>query len=50
VDDLHDRHLLQKLTDETRAIVETEQRYRPGAAGFEEAKLHFETVTQGPLA
>jgi hypothetical protein len=50
VDDLHDRHLLQKLRDETRAIVETEQRYRPGAEGFEEAKLHFETVTQGPLA
>jgi len=50
VDDLHDRHLLQKLTDETRAIVETEMRYRPGATGFEEAKLHFETVTQGSLA
>jgi hypothetical protein len=50
VDDSHDRHLLQKLMDETRAIVETERLYRPGAAGFEEAKLHFETVTQGPLA
>jgi hypothetical protein len=49
VDDLHDRHLLQKLTDETRAIVETEQRYRPGAAGFEEAKQRFESLTQGPL-
>jgi hypothetical protein len=51
VDDSHDRHLLQKLTDETRAIVETEQRYRPGAAGFEEAKQRFESVRQqGPLA
>jgi hypothetical protein len=48
VDDSHDRHLLQRLTDESRTIVETEMRYRPGAAGFEEAKLHFETVTQGP--
>jgi hypothetical protein len=46
VDDSHDRHLLQKLTDETRAIVETEQRYRPGAAGFEEAKQRFESVRQ----
>jgi hypothetical protein len=51
VDDSHDRHLLQKLTDETRAIVETEQRYRPGAQGFEEAKQRFESVRQqGPLA
>ena len=50
VDDLHDRHLLQKLRDETRAIVETEQRYRPGAEGFEEAKQRFESVRQqGPL-
>jgi hypothetical protein len=51
VDDSHDRHLLQKLMDETRAIVETEQRYRPGAEGFEEARQNFESVTQqGPLA
>lgn len=50
VDDSHDRHLLQKLTDETRAIVETERRYRPGAEGFEEAKQRFESVRQqGPL-
>jgi hypothetical protein len=57
VDDSHDRHLLQKLTDETRAIVETERLYRPGAQGFEEAKQRFEsfmqgatfTVGQGPL-
>ena len=50
VDDSHDRHLLQKLTQETRAIVETEQRYRPGAEGFEEARQNFESVTQqGPL-
>jgi len=50
VDDSHDRHLLQKLTDETRAIVETERRYRPGAEGFEEAKQRFESVMQqGPL-
>ena len=50
VDDLHDRHLLQKLRDETRAILETEQRYRPGAEGFEEAKQRFESVRQqGPL-
>ena len=50
VDDSHDRHLLQKLTDETRAIVETERRYRPGAEGFEEAKQRFEAVRQqGPL-
>ena len=46
VDDSHDRHLLQRLTDETRAIVETEQRYRPGALGFEEAKQRFESVRQ----
>ena len=46
VDDSHDRHLLQKLTDETRAIVETERRYRPGAEGFEEAKQRFESVRQ----
>jgi hypothetical protein len=46
VDDSHDRHLLQKLTDETRAIVETEQRYRPGAEGFEEAKQRFESFMQ----
>ena len=46
VDDSHDRHLLQKLTEETRAIVETEQRYRPGALGFEEAKQRFESVRQ----
>jgi hypothetical protein len=46
VDDSHDRHLLQKLTDETRAIVETEQRYRPGAEGFEEARQRFESVRQ----
>jgi hypothetical protein len=46
VDDLHDRHLLQKLTDETRAIVETEHRYRPGAAGFEEARQQFESFMQ----
>ena len=46
VDDSHDRHLLQKLTDETRAIVETERRYRPGAEGFEEARQNFESVTQ----
>ena len=50
VNDLHDRHLLQKLMDETRAIVETEQRYRPGAEGFEEAKQRFESfMQQGPL-
>ena len=46
VDDSHDRHLLQKLTDETRAIVETEQRYRPGAEGFEEAKQRFESFME----
>lgn len=46
VDDLHDRHLLQRLTDESRAIVETEVRYRPGAEGFEEAKHNFESVRQ----
>jgi hypothetical protein len=46
VDDSHDRHLLQKLTDKTRAIVETEQRYRPGAQGFEEAKQQFESFMQ----
>ena len=46
VDDSHDRHLLQKLTDETRAIVETERRYRPGAEGFEEAKQRFESFIQ----
>jgi len=58
VDDLHDRHLLQKLMDETRTIVETEQRYRPGAEGFEEARQRFEafmetatfTMGQEPLA
>lgn len=47
VDDSHDRQLLQRLKDESRAIVETEQRYRPGASGFQEAKLHFERVTLG---
>jgi hypothetical protein len=47
VDDSHDRHLLQKLTDETRAIVETERLYRPGAQGFEEAKQRFESFMQG---
>jgi len=46
VDDSHDRHLLQKLTDETRAIVETEQRYRPGAEGFKEAKQRFEAFME----
>jgi hypothetical protein len=46
VDDSHDRHLLQKLRDETRAIVETEQRYRPGAVGFEEAKQRFESFME----
>jgi hypothetical protein len=46
VDDSHDRHLLQKLTEETRAIVETEQRYRPGAVGFEEAKQRFESFME----
>ena len=46
VDDSHDRHLLQKLTDETRAIVETERRYRPGAEGFEEAKQRFESFME----
>jgi hypothetical protein len=46
VDDLHDRHLLQKLTDESRAIVETEQRYRPGAEGFEEARQRFESFME----
>jgi hypothetical protein len=46
VDDSHDRHLLQKLTDESRAIVETEIRYRPGAEGFEEAKQQFESFMQ----
>jgi len=46
VDDSHDRHLLQKLMDETRAIVETEQRYRPGAEGFEEARQRFESFMQ----
>jgi hypothetical protein len=46
VDDSHDRHLLQKLTDETRAIVETERLYRPGAQGFEEAKQRFESFMQ----
>jgi hypothetical protein len=46
VDDSHDRHLLQKLTDETRAIVETEQRYRPGAQGFEEARQRFEAFME----
>jgi hypothetical protein len=46
VNDLHDRHLLQKLTDETRAIVETELRYRPGAEGFEEAKQRFESFME----
>ena len=49
VDDSHDRHLLQKLRDESRLIVETERRYRPGAEGFEEAKQRFESLTQGPL-
>ena len=49
VDDSHDRHLLQKLTDESRLIVETERRYRPGAEGFKEAKQRFESLTQGPL-
>lgn len=50
VDDSHDRHLLQKRRDKSRAIVETERRYRPGAEGFEEAKQSFEFAKQqGPL-
>ena len=44
VDDLHDRHLLQRLTDESRAIVEMELQYRPGAPGFQEAKQSFESL------
>jgi hypothetical protein len=50
VDDFYDRPFLEKIMNESRTIIETEQRYRPDAPGFEEAKQNFEALRQGPLS
>lgn len=42
IDDSHDRHLLQQLTEESKEIVEAEERFRPNEVGFEEAKERFQ--------
>jgi hypothetical protein len=44
--DFHDRHLLQQIKEESRAIIKVEKDYRPSGPGFEEAQQHFqETIT-----
>jgi hypothetical protein len=40
--DIYDRPLLQRIKDESRAIIKTEQYYQPNGPGFEEAQKRFE--------
>jgi hypothetical protein len=45
--DIYDRPLLQRIKDESRAIIKAEQDYQPNGSGFEEAQKRFEETRTG---
>jgi hypothetical protein len=45
--DIYDRHLLQRMKDESRAIIKAEEDYRPNGSGFKEAQESFQETMSG---